>query len=421
MNERVIRQFGCWESPLSPASLAWDRRLDAAGWDSDGETLVWLEGRSGRGVLVAQAASDGASRDLTSDLSVRAEVGYGGGDFTVQGGAVYFVVHKTGRIYRQRLAGGTAEAVTPPFGEAASPAVSADGRWLAYVHHDDRQIDRIAVVDSAGRRWPQILAEGHDFFMQPRWSPDGRRFAFIAWDHPQMPWDGTGLYLAELVTSDFDAPRLEHVTRVAGGLETAIFQPEFTPDGGSLLYVSDETGWGRIYVRDLDSGGTRPITPDGVEHAMPAWVQDQRTYAVAADGRHVVAVQSARGFHQVRRIEMATGASEPVEALAASTDVTRIDAAPRGARVAIIGSGPKLPPRLVEHDFASGRTRVIARSSGETVPAGELSACEAISWTTGDGATAHGLYYPPASGRFAGSGRPPLVVLVHGGPTGQVR
>ena len=109
-----LRPYGLWPSPLSPKSLAGDKRLDGARFDSDGQTLVWLEGRSGRGVLVAQRLDDAsAPRDLTSELSVRGEVGYGGGDFAVQGGYVYFVAHKTGRIFRQAIASGKAKPITP--------------------------------------------------------------------------------------------------------------------------------------------------------------------------------------------------------------------------------------------------------------------------------------------------------------------
>ena len=287
MSEKLSRQFGLWTSPITPKGLAEDRRLEAACWDSDGETLVWLEARSGRGVLVAQGADGDAPRDLTPELDVRAEVGYGGGDFTVHGGYVYFVVHKTGRIWRQPLAGGkgdrrlagtirrmvaepvpfsTARPITPPFGKAASPVVSANGRWVVYVHHDDEGADRLALVDADGQCWPQILAEGRDFYMQPRLSPDGRRLAWIAWDHPNMPWDGTQLFVAPLVTRESGLPRLGQPEVVAGGPEIAVFQPEFAPDGRTILYVSDETGWGRIAAYDLESGQRRWLTEGGVEY-----------------------------------------------------------------------------------------------------------------------------------------------------------
>jgi dipeptidyl aminopeptidase/acylaminoacyl peptidase len=399
--------------------LAEARRLDAARFDSQGQALVWLEGRSGQGLLVAEETAGQAPRDLTGDLSVRAELGYGGGDFTVHGGAAYFVVHKTGRLFRQDLAGGPARAITPAFGQAASPTVSPDGRCVVYVHTVD-DVDRLAVVDTAGKLWPQIVAEGRDFYMQPRWSPDGRRLAWIAWDHPRMPWDGTTLYLADVQATD-DLPRLGPPRAVAGGDETAIFQPEFSPDGSALLYVTDETGWGRIVLHDLASGERRFLTPDGVECGSPAWVQDQRTYAVVGDGRHVVASVSQRGFTRLTTFDLASGAAEPVAAAAEYTDVLQVTAAPQGRRIAFVGSGPTIPPRVVEVDLDRGTARVAARSTGETVPAAELAPCEAVTWTTAGGEQAHGMYYPPHNPRFVGRGRPPLVVLVHGGPTSQYR
>jgi Tol biopolymer transport system component len=180
---------------------------------------------------------------------VRAEVGYGGGDFTVHGKAAYFVVHKTGRLFRVPLCGGTPRPITPACGDAASPCVSNDGRFVAYVHTDE-DIDRIAVVDTDGVHWPSILASGHDFYMQPRLSPDGQRLAYIAWDHPNMPWDGTTLYVADLDTSG-PLPTAGEPRVVAGGDEIAVFQPEFSADGSQLFFVSDESGWGRLGRCDL--------------------------------------------------------------------------------------------------------------------------------------------------------------------------
>jgi dipeptidyl aminopeptidase/acylaminoacyl peptidase len=420
MPAKTVRPYGLWPSPLSPRSLAGDRKLDSIGWDADGRTIVWLEGRSNRGVLVARSSAEDASRELSADLSVRAEVGYGGGDFTVHGGHVCFVVHKTGRIFRQPLAGGRAEPITPAFGQAASPEVSPDGRWIAYVHHDEQQNDRLAVVDAEGRCWPQILTQGRDFYMQPRWSPDGRSLCWIAWDHPNMPWDGTTLDLAPVCSTD-GLPRLGEPQRIAGGPDTAIFQPEFTPDGRRLLYVTDETGWGRIVAHDLASGERTWLTPDGVEHGAPAWVQGQRSYAVLPDGRSLVAIRNERGFQQIWRIDLETGESAPLRALAEYTELGQLTAAPHGERIAFVGSSPRRPPRIVEHDLAAGDTRILARASGETVPPPAVADCEAISWKTADGETAHGLFYAPASDRFQALGLPPLIVMIHGGPTSQVR
>ena len=421
---KTRRQFGLWDSPISPKSLAADKRFGEVQWDSDGRTLVWLEGRSDRGVLVAWNQDEDAPRDLTSDLSVRAEVGYGGGDFTVHAGHVYFAVHKQGRLYRQPLAGGSARPVTPAFGKAAAPCVSPDGRWLAYVHHDSEQVDRIAVVDVEGRYWPQNFTIGHDFYMQPRFSPDGRHFAWVAWDHPNMPWDGTLLYVAAVIVGDDALPRLGKAAIVAGGKETAIFQPEFSPDGSQLLYVSDETGFGRLAAFDLKSKQTRWLSPAGAEHMRPAWQQAMRTYAVTAPSQSIVAVRNEAGFDRAYELGLAATSEKRLPVLEDYTDIGQIVAAPTGDRIAFIGSSPQIPPRVVIHDLAPGAaraTRIVARASGETVPAAALAQCQAISWPSAGQETAHGLYYAPASEHFEGLGKPPLMALIHGGPTSQAK
>ncbi|MEO9255407.1 MAG: hypothetical protein ABI305_07710, partial [Tepidiformaceae bacterium] len=175
---REHRMYGLWESPVTAKSLSLGISLGEPCWDTDGQTLAWVEGRSGRGVIVIQGADERATRDLTSDISVRAFVGYGGGDFTVSHGVAYFVAQEDQRIYRQELAGGQARPITPAFGAASTPAVSPDGRWLAYVHTYE-EVDAIAIVDTEGKLWPARFTEGHDFYMQPAWHPSGDRLAWI--------------------------------------------------------------------------------------------------------------------------------------------------------------------------------------------------------------------------------------------------
>lgn len=415
---KQVRQFGLWDSPLTPGAMAQERRLEAAYFDRDG-ALVWLEGRSGQGVLLASARNGDAPRELTAELNVRAEVGYGGGDFTVHAGHAYFAVCQSGRIYRQPLDAGAAQPITPPFGKASSPAVSPDGQWIAYVHHDEEGQDRIAVVRADGSQWPQILTQGHDFYMQPRWSPDGRQFAWICWDHPQMPWDGTSLFLADL-SGDAGLPIVGEARLIAGGSDTAIFQPEFLPDGRQIVYVSDETGWGRIVVHNLDDGSRRWLTPEGDEYAMPAWLQDRRTFAVVDGGRRLVAVRNRQGFQTLVQIDIEIGETSPIAALEDYSGVTHVASNSQGDRIAIVAGSPKIGPRAVSFACVSGNARIVARSTGETTPPAALADCEAVSWQTADGETAHGLLYSPASESFEGEGKPPLVVHVHGGPTSQV-
>ncbi len=411
------RMFGLWESPVTARSLAASLRLNEPAWDTGGETLGWVEGRSDRGVLVVQDLDDHATRDLTADISVRAFVGYGGGDFTLAHGVAYFVAQADQRIYRQPLAGGPARPITPAFGAASSPAVSPDGRWLAYVHtYED--VDAIAIVDTEGKHWPARFSEGRDFYMQPAWHPAGDRLAWVEWDHPNMPWDGTELKVATVAFPEGSLPVATTAAVVAGGKETSVFQGAFTPDGGSLVYISDETGWGHLYRRDLATGQATALTSGEAEYGLPAWNQGQRNFAVTASGT-VVAVRQERGFHTLVAID-SSGRSRDIP-LAGYASLSQPAASKSGEHVALVGSAGQQPPRVLVVDVAESPAHpsVRRRSDSESVPRAGLSAPEAVSWPSFDGQQAHGLYFPPSSETFVGAGAPPLIVLVHGGPTSQ--
>lgn len=418
MAEKRLRQFGLWDSPIQPKSLAQGLRLSDVAWDSDGETLVWLEGRSDRGVLVC-ARPGQAPRDLTTDLSVRARVGYGGGDFTVASGYVYFVA-STGRLYRQSLEPGPAVPLTPEFGHAASPAVSPDSQWLLFVHHYE-ETDGLAVVDVEGQQWPQKLVFGDDFYMQPRWHPDGDKIAWISWNHPQMPWDGTTLKLATLRTGRPGRPTVTSIQTLAGGEDVAIFQPEFSPDGRYLAYISDETGWGNLYLYDLTQGCHRALTAEEAEISHPAWVQGLRTYGFSPDGKTLYYLRNQAGVRRLWAYSLADGmAQEVASPLSAYTWLDQIAISPQRGTLVFIASSGTMPGRVITWDVGSeGPARVWRRSTAENVPPEDLSTPQPVSWKALDGTDVHGLYYPPHSNAFESAGLPPAIVLIHGGPTSQ--
>lgn len=411
--------YGLWPSPLSPTSMAGALRLDGVAFDSDGRRLVWLEGRSGQGVLVCSDGS-GAPRDLTTDLSVRARVGYGGGDFTVGGGHVYFVA-TDGRLYRQPLTAGPARAITPGFGRCCSPRLSPDGRWLLYIHTDE-DVDCVAVVDAAGQQWPRRLATGHDFFMWPRWSPRGDAIAYVCWDHPSMPWDGTELHLLPVTGAGPAGPEVGPPLVIAGSETIAIGQPEFAPDGRALAYLSDATGWNHLWLYDLAARTHRQLTHDEADHGAPAWSYEQHGYAWSDDGRALIYRRDERGFQRLCRLDLAAGTAAVIGAdLADYIAVDQVCAAPTGGRVAFVGSTAVVGARLVASDATTGTATVLRRGSAENVSAEALSIPTARRWPADDGDTVHGLYYPPASAQVTASGPAPLVVLVHGGPTSHQR
>ncbi len=409
------RPYGLWDSPLSPRNMASQLRISDVQWDSDGRTLVWLEGRAERGVLVCATIDDvDAARDLTVDHSVRARIGYGGGEFTVAGGNVYFV-EQSGQLYRQSLSGGVAQAITPPFGYAAAPAVAPDGRWVLYVHSDG-QYDCLAIVPANGTQWPQQLVTGHDFYMQPRWHPHGNRIAYVAWNHPQMPWDGTTLYLAHL--SDNVPPTIAHTEALAGGIDIALMQPEFSPDGHWLAYISDASGWGQIYLYDLEQHTHQQFTDGDAEHGAPAWVQGLRTYGWSHDSQHIFFRRNEQGVARLYRQALAGGPAEPLIGLEAYTWLEQPAIAPTSEAIALIASASTCPTRLIV--TGTTPTRILQRTATETIAPIELSTAQPVTWESSGGGPVYGMLYPPPSQQFVSAGRPPAIVKIHGGPTSQV-
>ncbi len=409
------RPYGLWSSPISPRSLAGGLRLVDVQWDSDGHTLLWLEGRGAQNVLVAATLDGVAPRDLTVDLSIRARVGYGGGDFTVSAGTLFFVEAATGRIYRQQLAGGAAYPVTPAFGAAAAPTLSPDGRSLLYVHSYEHN-DVLAVVDAEGKQWPQRLVEGHDFFMQPCWHPNSQQIAYIAWDHPRMPWEGTTLYLATLVMDD-GLPRVAAIQELAGGAAVAIFQPAFSPDGRWLAYISDTSGWSHLYLYDLSTGTHRMLTEGLVEHGEPAWTQGQRVYGWSHDSQALYVLRNVGGFRSLYRQPITGEAATPVAGLEAYTWFSYPAVSPRAEAIALIASADTQPTRLVLTQ--GGTVSVLRRTSTETVPAEALATAQPLSWPSAGGVMVHGLLYLPRGFVPGSAPLPPAIIKIHGGPTSQ--
>lgn len=454
-NLRTKRAYGLWSSPIGADVVSGSARLGDVAWDGASGLLVWSESSQGHGTLFA-AGPDGP-RQVTTGLNVRGRLGYGGGEFVLFDGTVYFAADE-GRLYRQSLTRDDARPITPAFGAAASPAVHPTGRFVAYVHSVD-DVDRIALVDSEGKGWPHIIAEGADFYMHPTWSKDGTMLAWVSWDFPDMPWDDSTLYVARFDESAAGGPKLADVRAVAGsgargatGGESgagagpdgiSVMQPLFSPDGRLLAYISDETGFWQIHVYDWNTDRHIQITDGPYEHGVPAWIQGQRCYGFTPDGRSLYFLRNDKGWHTLWRGDLYNGGENvaprfvSVGGLDEYAVMTQI--AVGADRVAFIGTGPDVPPRVVVAELAGEPAgaetepeakpgtdapfpralHVLRRSQAENFVPGLISRPEPFSWPAPDGTEVHGLYYPPANPRFEGKGAPPAVVSIHGGPTSQ--
>jgi dipeptidyl aminopeptidase/acylaminoacyl peptidase len=403
MTEKQIKPFGLWPTSVSPAVLSLQPRLEDVQFDSDGQTLVWLERRGSQGVLVTRRAGD-APRDLTAGIKIGAGVGYGGGDFTVRNGQVAFV--SEGRLFTLPLAGGTPRPVAPAFGDCASPVISPDGSKILFVHSYERA-DCLAFVDFDGSSFPVRLAHDADFYMQPVWHPNGRHITWIEWNHPQMPWDGT-----RLMTARIDGITLANIRCLVGNEDTPIFQPAFSPDGRWLSYLAQDGEWDRLYILDLTNGKRRAL----VENASllpPAWIQGLRTHAWSVDSDRVFYLRNENGVRTLWTVGAASGSPEKLD-VQPYTWLEQITAG-AGNSLAFLASSPQTPERIVT--WNSGATRVERYSESGSILPENMPTCVPVSWKAPDGTAVHGLYYPPASHQLTGDGLPPAIVRIHGGPT----
>lgn len=412
MTNKQSKPFGLWNSPITALSVSQGIRLNEVQWDPQGEFLVWLEGRSDSGILVASQRGE-ASVDLNGEISCRGGVGYGGGEFTVRNNLVIFA-GKDGRLYRRELTPQKAQPITPAYGSVASPQISPDGRHVLYVFSDGSQ-DALGVVDASGVFWPQKLIQGADFYMQPVWHPDGKMIAWVEWNHPNMPWDGTTLKLASLQTDEL--PTINMIQTVAGDEETVIFQPEFSPDGQWLSYLTSVDEWDALVLVNLNTMEKQVVYQPLDLHLMePAWVQGVRTYAWNADSQSIFLLQNQSGSNSLWQLNILSQEFKQIDTRP-YTWLRQITVSARG-EIALIATCSSIPARIIVGD--GNAWRVAARSSAENIPSGYLSTPQAIEWQSPDGVTIHGIYYPPANPNFTAEGLPPAFVYIHGGPTSQV-
>ncbi len=415
----IKQPFGTWSSNFTPNLLSSTIGLGEPLWDPQGEHLIWVEQRNGAGRLLVSDRSGDCPKEFTLGQNVRAHVGYGGGNFCVNNECVVFVGNN-GNLYRQTLHSGDAVALTPGFGQCAFPQISPNGRWVAYIYELNGE-NGIAVVSMDGKRWPQKLITGADFYMDPRWSSDGMSLAWICWNHPNMPWDGTLLQIASL--EDAGAPYClqENIRTLAGGDSISVIQPEFCPTSNSLSYISDENGWYNLYLYDLDTHTTKHLNQDAAEYGGPAWVLGMRWYGWMPDGQSLVAIRSEQGFASLQSIDRETGQQRPLSVEGLDyTQLNTISISSQG-ELAVLASRPDTPTRLITAKLQQpiSSVRILQRSNIEQLPTKEYSQPTPIQWNNEHEQTIYGLFYQPQNPRYRSDGLPPLIIQIHGGPTSQ--
>jgi dipeptidyl aminopeptidase/acylaminoacyl peptidase len=369
---------------------------------------------------IVRADPGGEPADVTpTGFDVRTLVHeYGGGPYAVHDTTVFFSNLEDQRVYRQEL-DAPPEPITPapPSPRAlryADLEVSPDGRWIACVREDHRDEgiprNELVVLRADGAAEPEVVATGSDFVAFPRFPPGGDRLAWIRWDMPRMPWDGTELLVAAFVDGTLGEPSV-----VAGGPTESIFQPAWSPDG-VLHFASDRTGWWNLHRLEPDGAATN-LAPIAAEFAVPMWVFGYSSYAFLDDGRIVCAFRRA-GVHHLAVLDPATSELLDVDVPYSCFEPPYVSAS--GSRICFVGSSPTVARDVVMLDFTSRAVDVVRPGERLDVDVEYVSVGEPIEFPTATG-TAFGYYYPPRNPAFAPpeGELPPLLVRAHGGPTSE--
>ncbi len=447
--QKTLAGYGTWESPLEAEDVAADAiRLEQV--ELDGDDVYWIEGRpeeKGRNVIVRRNAK-GKIEDVTPrGFNARTRVHeYGGGSYAVRDGTVYFSNFSDNRLYRHPR-GGKPQALTLSDSmRYADCMIDAARKRLVCVREDHSGSDRQAVntivtipIDEGGDG--HVLASGADFYSNPRLSPDGKQLAWLQWNHPDMPWDGTELWVASIAQKAKPKPKskpkgksksrgkkpvaaaatviavaapepliLKDKKRVAGSASESIFQPQWSPDG-VLHYVSDRSGWWNLYR--WSKGKSVALAPMQAEFADAQWNFGYSTYAFADAGR-IVCSYTVDGRWHLATIG-ADGALNTLELAYAPHLFVRADA----AQAVFLGTAPTAADAIVRVDLADRSAKVLHAASEHAPDPALTSVAEPIEFPTAMGRSAHAFYYAPRNPDYgvAQIERPPLIVIGHGGPT----
>jgi len=407
--------YGSWKSPIT-SDLITSASIRLGMTALDGHDTYWIEGRaseSGRNVIVRRTA-DGTTTDmLPQPFNARTSVHeYGGGDYVVSNGILYFSNFDDQRVYRITPGTPTPEPIT----------LEAQRRYADYIvdqrrnrlicvreNHTDPKHEAIntlvsIALDGSGR--VEELVAGNDFYSTPRLSPDGAQLVWLTWRHPNMPWDGTELWVGDIVDGQIVSGK-----RVAGGLRESIFQPAWSPDG-ILHFVSDRSGWWNLYR--LQDGAYQSLYPKDAEFGVPQWNFGMSTYGFVSSER-IICRYGQHGNDHLASLDTTTGTLEMFHLPYTVISDVRV----ASNRVVFTGAASDIPTSIIQLALATSESEVLKSSSTMTLDDSYFSMPHAIEFPTEHEKTAFAFFYPPRNPDYVAPSDelPPLLVMSHGGPT----
>jgi dipeptidyl aminopeptidase/acylaminoacyl peptidase len=416
MPDKIAAPYGSWKSPITSDTIVAET-IGLGGPRFAAGQVYWHELRPQEGgrLTVVQRSPHGQTIVLTPQpFNVRTRVHeYGGGAYTVVNGTLYFSNFTDQRLYRQDR-GAAPYPITPAAELCYADFVFDHRRHLLFSVCEDHRgpgeaVNTLVKITSDGQEHEgDVIVAGNNFYSSPRLSPDGSRLAWLTWNHPNLPWDGTELWVGELDANG----SIAHAEQVTGSNAESVFQPEWSPDG-TLYFVSDPTGWWNLYRWRNDQ--VEALCPMEAEFGRPQWLFGMSTYAFESAER-IICSFTQQGVSHLASFDTTT-----LRLTEIGTPYTFIsNVCVEAGRVLFVGGSPMEALSLVQLDLNTRQIEVLRRSSAMDIDSGYVSLPETIEFPTEGGQTAYGFFYPPHNQDFnAPPGeKPPLLVISHGGPTG---
>ena len=417
---KSVRPYGTWPSSVS-ASMVAGQSLRFGMLQANGERLYWSEARpaeKGRVVIMSADPDSGPQELLPAPYSARSRVHeYGGGEFLVADDTIYFVNDADQDVYELKPPRAPCRLTEEPQMRFADLSLDRQrGRLIAVAerHRDEdgsHYPDNLLVaidLEAGPDAGVMPVCEGRDFYAAPRVSPDGRQLAWLAWDLPHMPWETAALHVALLD----DAGGLGEPHRIAGGEGSAVFQPEWMADG-RLLFSWDKAGWGNLYA--WNGASVHSLWACDGELGRPLWAFGMRSFAGLPDGRIAMSLIES-GEARIQVLEPPTGKARPVDAdLRGADGIVAL-----GDDLGLQAYRDHAAPSVQRLCLGDGSLRTVRDSAPARLPTDTVSVGRILRIVGDDGVPVHALYYPPASAEFERpkDQAPPVIVTVHGGPTG---
>ncbi|WP_421669012.1 prolyl oligopeptidase family serine peptidase [Shewanella indica] len=410
--QRISAAYGSWVSPLGAAEV-YGSASAIGELQSVGDAIYFSESSPAEGgkVGIKRLEKDGS---ITSVVAPAFGIGsrvheYGGGDFLGIGQSLFVTKGQDQLFYR--IAPNQEALALTPNGTRHGECISyPKGSRIICVREDHRQPGEpkasLVTINLNFSGEGDIFVDGHDFISSPAINADNTQLAWITWEHPNMPWDNTQLWLGDLNRKG----QLTNIRQIAPERKGALMQPLFSPNG-VLYFIADYDNWWNLYRLDA-KGDIEQVTQLKAEIGGPAWKLGQHAYAFENENT-LIASFNKEGDAGLLRLDLQTGV---IEVLAA--DFADIKQVVQGADgVYFVGSRPT-PERGIYKVSGRGTELVYAPKICGLDPR-YISRAVNVEFTTKGGDKAHGYFYPPVNGDYQPlpDTRPPLLMMLHGGPT----